>query len=230
MTRRWERRLKICILRIGQVRSHCGFEITVFGEFCGVLVYGLTFNEKLRKKRLARAMRKGVLWLSAKGVALFGAPSSLGIAGTVSERELLLDLRARFAESFLENIDETVDVQLCGGSFRRRIDAALSLLERRRTVYLSCADFEETAEEITALTGATVGEFPRGKVIEVNLSEGDEILRFGEKRITLSDFSISLPWKNAEELSAEEILTLAAMLELCGGLQKKEIIVECFVK
>ena len=222
--------MKICILRIGKVKARAGFEIAVFGEFRGVLVYTLTFDEKLRKKRFERALRKSISLLSENGAALFGAPSSLGIVGTVSERELSLDLRARLAECFSEALGGTTDFLLCGGSFRRRIDAALFLLERRRTLYLSCADFEETAEELSALTGATVGELPPEKFIGVNLNEGDEILRFGENELTLSDFRFALPWEKASSLSGKEILTLAAMLELCGVLRKKEIKVECFAK
>ena len=212
------------------MKSRAGFEIAVFGEIRGVLVYALMLNEKLCKKRLERVLRKGVCLLSANGVALVGAPSSLGIAGAVSERELLLDMRANFAEAFSKKIGEDADFLLCGGSFRRRVAAAVFLLERRRTVYLSCADFDETAEEISALTGATVGEKPPGKFIGVNLNEGDEILRFGEKRITLSDFSVALPWEDEAGLSQKENLTLAAMLKICGILQKKEIKVECFAK
>ena len=222
--------MKICLIRTGEIKSRQRIRIDAFCEFRGASVYTLTVDGNLRERRFGKALGKGISELRKYGVTLFGAPSDLGIACAVSERELLLDLRARFAEAFSDATGENCDFLFVGGSMRRRIAAAVSLLRKRRTVYLSCADFEETAEEISLLTGATVGETPPGKFIEVDLSGGDAILRFGEKEITLSDFCFGFPWEKASELSVKENLTLVAMLEICGILRKKEIKVECFAK
>lgn len=217
-------------MRREKIKSHRGYEITLFGDFRGISVYTLTLDEKMQKKRLEKALKRSIGFLSRSGTVLLGAPSCAGIAGVVTERELLLDLRARFAEAFSEVSGLNCDFLLVGGIMRRRIEAAVHLLKKRRTVYLSCADFEESSERIFELTGATVGENPPGKFIAVNLSEVDEILRVGERKVVFSDFRLTLPWDKATEMPAEELSVLASMLEICGVLRKKEIKVECFIK
>ena len=222
--------MKICILRSGGVQVRRGYEIALTGEFRGVTVYVLTFDEKMRKKRRGNTLKKALLQLTRDGVSLFGAPSSLHIVGAISERELLLDLRARLATEFERAMKTDADYLLRGGSFRRRVETAVELLRERRTIYLDCVDFEESAEEISYLTGAAVMENPPGAFIAINLGAGDEILSFEGRKITASDFHPTLPQNNFPGFYDEEIFVLAAMLEICGVLRKKEIKVECFVK
>ncbi len=229
-----QRSLRICVIYKGDIRRKRSFEILFHSSFRGAEIYKACLGLKISK----RQKRKCIKELSELGVSFAALPRDLplsrelllsGISPVYGSSSLALQI-PEMALSLAKAAQGANGFFIRGGSFFTVTRIALRLLEETSSVYVSCADFAAVAEACADMCGAVIKREPPEDVINIFLEDGGFFLKFRERKLNFSDFSISLPSPHFSDIPPCCAAALASALEICGFLGNSEIKTELLPK